>query len=52
MSKINVLKGNELICDHRLLNEAAIKSKQSGERGVSARSIRKVSERTLRKYKG
>ncbi|KAF1844839.1 uncharacterized protein K460DRAFT_416207 [Cucurbitaria berberidis CBS 394.84] len=35
-----------------LLNEAAIQSKQAGERGVTARSIRRVSERTLRKYKG
>jgi hypothetical protein len=37
---------------HRLINEASIKSKQNGERGISARSIRKVSETTLRKYKG
>jgi hypothetical protein len=37
---------------HRLINEASIKSKQSGERGISARSVRKVSETTLRKYKG
>ena len=37
---------------NRLINEASILSKQSGERGVSARSVRKVSERTLRKYKG
>lgn len=36
----------------RLINEASIKSKQAGERGISARSIRKVSETTLRKYKG
>ncbi|KAH8726100.1 hypothetical protein GQ44DRAFT_614505 [Phaeosphaeriaceae sp. PMI808] len=35
-----------------LVNEATIKSKQSGERGVSARSVRKVSEGMLRKYKG
>lgn len=38
--------------ENRLINEASIKSKQAGERGVSARSVRKVSERTLRKYKG
>jgi hypothetical protein len=37
---------------YRLINEASIKSKQSGERGISARSVRKVGERTLRKYKG
>ena len=37
---------------NRLINEASIKAKQSGERGVSARSIRRVSERTLRGYKG
>jgi len=36
----------------RLINEASIKSKQSGERGMSARSIRRVSERTLRGFKG
>ncbi|KAF2024722.1 hypothetical protein EK21DRAFT_78094 [Setomelanomma holmii] len=35
-----------------LINEASIKSKQFGERGISARSIRKVSERTLRGSKG
>jgi hypothetical protein len=35
-----------------LINEASIKGKQSGERGVSARSVRRVSERVLRGYKG
>ncbi|KAF1918039.1 hypothetical protein BDU57DRAFT_472280 [Ampelomyces quisqualis] len=35
-----------------LVNEASIRSKQSGERGVSATSVRRVGERTLRKYKG
>ncbi|KAH6166379.1 hypothetical protein HBI63_018410 [Parastagonospora nodorum] len=35
-----------------LINEASIKSKQSGERGISARSVKRVSETTLRKYKG
>ncbi|KAF1936788.1 hypothetical protein EJ02DRAFT_459242 [Clathrospora elynae] len=35
-----------------LINEATIKSKQSGERGISAKSIKKISENTLRKYKG
>lgn len=37
---------------NRLMNEAGIKSKQRGERGVSARSIRKVGEKTLRGFKG
>lgn len=43
---------NRALTRNRLINEASIKSKQAGERGVSARSIRKVSETTLRKYKG
>ncbi|KAH7348175.1 hypothetical protein BKA66DRAFT_477267 [Pyrenochaeta sp. MPI-SDFR-AT-0127] len=43
---------NYVLFMQELVNEAAIKSKQSGDRGISARSVRKVSERTLRKYKG
>ncbi|KAF2826354.1 hypothetical protein CC86DRAFT_370376 [Ophiobolus disseminans] len=35
-----------------LINEASIKSKRSGERGVTARSVKKVSEKTLRGFKG
>ncbi|KAF2688922.1 hypothetical protein K458DRAFT_293605 [Lentithecium fluviatile CBS 122367] len=35
-----------------LIKEASIASKQSGERGISARSVRKVREGCLRKYKG
>ncbi|KAL1795412.1 hypothetical protein ACET3X_005636 [Alternaria dauci] len=35
-----------------LINEASIKSKQRGERSVSARSVKRVSEDVLRKYKG
>ncbi|RYN20894.1 hypothetical protein AA0113_g12104 [Alternaria arborescens] len=35
-----------------LINEASIKSKQRGERAVSARSVKRVSEDVLRKYKG
>jgi hypothetical protein len=35
-----------------LLNEAAIQSKLKGERGISARSVRKVRERCLRGFKG
>jgi hypothetical protein len=45
-------KNDKRLTVHRLINEASIKSKQSGERGISARSVRKVSETTLRKYKG
>ena len=37
---------------HRLINEASIKSKQRGERGLSAKSVKRVSEDVLRKYKG
>jgi hypothetical protein len=36
----------------RLINEASIKSKQRGERALSARSVKRVSENVLRKYKG
>jgi hypothetical protein len=35
-----------------LINEASIKSKQNGERGISAKSVKRVSEGVLRKYKG
>ncbi|KAF2179103.1 hypothetical protein K469DRAFT_674789 [Zopfia rhizophila CBS 207.26] len=35
-----------------LMKEASIKSKQSGERGISARSVRRVREHCLRKFKG
>ncbi|KAL2351236.1 hypothetical protein BJ546DRAFT_889459 [Cryomyces antarcticus] len=35
-----------------LIREASIRSKQAGERGVSARTIRKVTEASLRKFKG
>ena len=37
---------------HRLVNEASIKSKQRGERGLSAKSVKRVSEDVLRKHKG
>jgi hypothetical protein len=36
----------------RLINEASIKGKMNGERGVSAKSIRRVSEGVLRGFKG
>ncbi|KAH7183016.1 uncharacterized protein B0J16DRAFT_345160 [Fusarium flagelliforme] len=35
-----------------LVKEAAIQSKQSGERGLSARSVKKVTRDTLTKFKG
>jgi hypothetical protein len=35
----------------RLVKEAAIKSKQAGERGVSAKSVRKVRGDVLRRFK-
>lgn len=37
---------------YRLINEASITAKQAGERGVSARSVRRVRERVLRGFKG
>ncbi|CAE7196516.1 hypothetical protein P3342_010157 [Pyrenophora teres f. teres] len=43
---------NYVIFMQELLNEASIKSKQHGEKGVSARSVKRVSEGVLRKYKG
>ncbi|EAT91343.1 hypothetical protein HBI56_015750 [Parastagonospora nodorum] len=43
---------NYVLFMQELINEASIKSKQSGERGISARSVKRVSETTLRKYKG
>ena len=36
----------------RLMKEAGIEAKRSGERGVSSRSVRKVRERCLRGWKG
>ncbi|KAF2016744.1 hypothetical protein BU24DRAFT_347756 [Aaosphaeria arxii CBS 175.79] len=35
-----------------VMKEARIESKKAGERGVSARSVRKVRENCLRKFKG
>ncbi|CEJ79904.1 hypothetical protein VHEMI00117 [[Torrubiella] hemipterigena] len=35
-----------------LIKEAAIHAKQSGERGLTARSVRKVTRDTLAKFKG
>ncbi|KAF2491858.1 hypothetical protein BU16DRAFT_530281 [Lophium mytilinum] len=35
-----------------LMREAAIRSKRDGERGISARSIRRVRDMSLRKFKG
>ncbi|KAF2855204.1 hypothetical protein T440DRAFT_415409 [Plenodomus tracheiphilus IPT5] len=43
---------NYMLFMQELINEASIKSKINGERGISARSVRKVGEKTLRKYKG
>ncbi|CBX97050.1 hypothetical protein IAQ61_008004 [Plenodomus lingam] len=43
---------NYMLFMQELLNEATIKAKLNNERSLSARSIRRVSERTLRKYKG
>lgn len=35
-----------------LMREASIRSKQTGERGISARSVRRVRDMSLRKFKG
>ncbi|KAJ5710668.1 hypothetical protein N7488_004824 [Penicillium malachiteum] len=35
-----------------LMREASIRSRKSGEKNISANSIRKVTEKTLRKFKG
>ncbi|EON61661.1 hypothetical protein W97_00877 [Coniosporium apollinis CBS 100218] len=35
-----------------LIREASIRSKQSGEKGISATAIKKVRETSLRKFKG
>jgi len=35
-----------------LMREASIRSRRSGERGISAKSIRRVTEGTLRKFRG
>ncbi|KAF6800169.1 hypothetical protein CMUS01_01417 [Colletotrichum musicola] len=35
-----------------LIKEAAIESKKSGERGITARSVKKVTSDTLTKFKG
>ncbi|KAH9883028.1 hypothetical protein J1614_000395 [Plenodomus biglobosus] len=45
---------NYMIFMQELINEASIKSKLHGEQGalLSAKSIKRVSEKTLRKYKG
>ncbi|KAJ5364589.1 transcriptional regulator family: Histone-like TF [Penicillium cataractarum] len=35
-----------------LMREASIRSRKSGEKNISANSIRKVTEKTLRKFQG
>lgn len=37
---------------HRLIKEAGIAAKMAGERGVTARSVRKVRRRCLMRFKG
>ncbi|EEH37570.2 hypothetical protein PAAG_07988 [Paracoccidioides lutzii Pb01] len=39
-------------CLGELMREAFIRSRRSGEKAISARNIRKVTEGTLRKFKG
>lgn len=36
----------------RLVKEAAIEAKRSGERGITARSVKKVTGNTVLKFKG
>ncbi|TVY83732.1 hypothetical protein LSUE1_G001679 [Lachnellula suecica] len=41
-----------LIDQYRLMKEASINAKQAGERGISAKSVKKVTEPSLLKFKG
>ncbi|KAK2598104.1 hypothetical protein QQS21_005735 [Conoideocrella luteorostrata] len=43
---------NYVLFMETLVKEAAIYSKQSGERGLTARSVNKVTRDTLAKFKG
>ncbi|KFH43465.1 Histone-fold domain-containing protein-like protein [Hapsidospora chrysogenum ATCC 11550] len=43
---------NYVLFMETLVKEAAIDSKQSGERGLAARSVKKVTRDTLAKFKG
>ncbi|KAL6855081.1 hypothetical protein ACO1O0_006219 [Amphichorda felina] len=43
---------NYVLFMETLVKEAAIHSKQSGERGLAARSVKKVTRDTLAKFKG
>ncbi|KAK0389947.1 hypothetical protein NLU13_3520 [Sarocladium strictum] len=43
---------NYVLFMENLVKEAAIKSKQSGDRGLTARSVRKVTRDTLARFKG
>ncbi|KAF3053651.1 hypothetical protein N0V87_002605 [Didymella glomerata] len=43
---------NYILFMQELMQEAGIKAKQSGERGISAKSIRRVREGCLRRAKG
>ncbi|KAA6409813.1 MAG: Histone-fold containing [Lasallia pustulata] len=37
---------------HHLIREASIQAKQSGDKNITARAVRKVTEESLRKFKG
>ncbi|EGR48580.1 hypothetical protein MKX07_000156 [Trichoderma sp. CBMAI-0711] len=43
---------NYVLFMNRLIKEAAIHAKQSGERGLTARSVRKATRDALAKFKG
>ncbi|KAH8175412.1 CENP-W protein [Sarocladium implicatum] len=43
---------NYVLFMENLVKEAAIKSKQAGDRGLTARSVRKVTRDTLARFKG
>ncbi|KAL1607436.1 hypothetical protein SLS59_002403 [Nothophoma quercina] len=43
---------NYILFMQELMKEASIKAKLSGERGISAKSIRRVREGVLRRHKG
>ncbi|CZT45552.1 uncharacterized protein RSE6_05869 [Rhynchosporium secalis] len=45
-------RADELTSMFRLMKEATINAKQAGERGISARSVKKVTENSLSRFKG
>ncbi|KAJ5937175.1 transcriptional regulator family: Histone-like TF [Penicillium verhagenii] len=53
----NAFTGLQIFLDYmlfmqELMREASIRSRKSGEKNISANSIRKVTEKSLRKFQG